>query len=629
MAATVMCGFLDRLRTAIGSNEDVRSDAQLITAFTDRREAAAFTVLLHRYGPLVWAVCRRVTGDGHAAEDAFQATFLVLIRKAGSIRPRHSLGGWLHRTATNIALKARAMANRCSQCESPHATIPETAISEPPESTDPAVLAALDEEIARLPDRLRAAVVLCELQGLSRREAAVHLRIAEGTVSSRLAAARKRLARQLSKRGVRQVGGIGGLLGSICSAQAGVPPKEMFAAVQLVSSEAQLVKSSVSLLVEGELKAMLLAKLTTVAMGVVTLIALVVIQWPTANTVVANYEPIPTLTPARAPTPPPEPREGVIVVTSSSLSGASPLALYTPDGKEIDKPVVGAAADQLKPGQPPVCRMLLPRLSPDAKRLLAIKLGPIPNNSGPWTPNHLWIFDLNSKDGPSEALMTEMRRPSVIWSTDGARLYGSQVDPEKIMEPREENKPPPMVSWVYDLKAKKKTPLALPVGHTIVDISPDGKTLLTVVEDVLDQSSTQSYLVPLDSLKPRLLTNKSFKGMRFSPDGKWVVGDRRGKKEDNPNYIPLLVVSVADGSERRIPVSERLVRLQYACWSPDGKRIAYLWNEEIPQPPGAVAPAGPGVGTAPRLTVVDSDGRNAKTIIRWEQGQYILGLDWK
>jgi RNA polymerase sigma factor (sigma-70 family) len=627
MAATIMCGFLDRLRSGIGSNDDVRSDAQLISAFTDRREAYAFTVLLHRYGPLVWAVCRRVTEDGHAAEDAFQATFLVLIRKAGSIRPRYSIGGWLHRTATNIALKARAMANRSSRRESLLATIPDTAIPEPPEPTDPAVLKALDEEIAQLPDSLRDAVVLCELQGLSRRAAAVHLRIAEGTVSSRLAAARKRLAKQLSKRGMGQVGGIAGLLASICSAQAGVPSKQMIAAARLISTEAQPVKSSVFLLVDGELRAMLLTKLTTVAMGAITLIALVVIQWPTADTVVANYEPIPRLISAREPTPPAELREGVIIVTS--FRNASPFVLYTPDGKEISKPVVGEAADQLKAGQPPVCRMSLPRLSPDAKRLLAIKLGPITNNSGPFTPNHLWIFDLNSKDGPGEALMTDMRRPSVVWSTDGTRLYGSQVDPEKSMVPPEENKPFPMVSWVYDLKAKKKKPLELPLGHAIVDILPDGKTLLTVVEEVSDPSSTQTYLVPLDSLKPRLLTKKSFKGMHFSPDGKWVIGDRRGKKDDNPNYIPLLVVSVADGSERQLPVSERLVRLQNACWSSDGKRIAYLWNEEIPQPPGAAVPVGPGGGTAPRLTVADSDGRNAKTIIRWELGQNIGGLDWK
>src|SRR5262245_32653806 len=223
MAAIVMDGFLNRVRVAVGPADDSRTDAQLLAAFSDRRDSDAFAVLVHRYGALVWTVCRRVSGESHAAEDAFQATFLVLARRAAGVRPRNSVGGWLHRTATHVALKARAMNDRRTRREVPTTAFDVPAASESPEPTDPSALAALNEEIARLPDGLRAAVVLCELQGVPRREAANRLGIAEGTVSSRLAAARKKLAGRLRKRGVSPLGGIAVLLAANSTAGAAAP----------------------------------------------------------------------------------------------------------------------------------------------------------------------------------------------------------------------------------------------------------------------------------------------------------------------------------------------------------------------------------------------------------------------
>ena len=106
------------------------------------------------------SVCRRLTGDTHVAEDAFQATFLVLARKAGVVRPRNSAGGWLHRTAVHIALKARTMTLRRAKRESPRGHAPESAMPDSTEPTDPAALAALDEEIARLPPCTRCESVV-------------------------------------------------------------------------------------------------------------------------------------------------------------------------------------------------------------------------------------------------------------------------------------------------------------------------------------------------------------------------------------------------------------------------------------------------------------------------------------
>ena len=153
MSTGVMDGFLNRVRAAANSNEDSRTDSQLLAEFGRSRNAASFNLLVARYGPIVWSVCRRLTGDPHAAEDAFQATFLVLARKADSLRPLHSAGGWLHRTAVHIALKARAMKLRLAQHESQVQF--DVAASNEFERIDPAALLALDEEIAQLPERLR------------------------------------------------------------------------------------------------------------------------------------------------------------------------------------------------------------------------------------------------------------------------------------------------------------------------------------------------------------------------------------------------------------------------------------------------------------------------------------------
>jgi RNA polymerase sigma factor (sigma-70 family) len=566
-----------------------------------------------------------VTGDVCTAEDAFQATFLVLINKAGSVRPRHSVGGWLHRTATHVALKARAMIQRRTRHESPRGSFTEPAVREHPEVTDPLALAVLDEEIASLPDGLRSAVVLCELQGISRREAAFRLRIAEGTISSRLAAARKRLAAQLRRRGIGPVCGIAGLLASMNSTEAKVPPTVAANALGLFDGEPSRIKASVTLLVDREIRVMFLTKLTTVATGVIAILAFVAGQWPAASAVAHNGNSTPRTTAIRTQVTKQEPREGVIVVTSSHPE-SPPAAMYTPDGKEVDKFVLGEAASQLNRG----CPLWLPRFSPDGKRLAAIKLT-LKQNGGQWTPNQLWVFDLDSKEGPKEALMTDMRWPLVIWSIDGTKLYGSQVDPDKVMDPRDDDKPPPLISWVYDLKAQKKTSLELPIGHGIVDISPDGKTLLTVVENAFNPSTDRSYLVPLDTLKPQLLTETAFKAMRFSPDGKRVLGNRYGKKDERPWPKPLTILSVADGSEKRVPVSDKVSWVYHACWSPDGKRIAYHWHEEIPKPDGEKYPEGVEnyKWHASRLTVADADGKNAKTILSREYNQNIQGLDWK
>jgi len=175
------------------------SDVRLLARYVASRDEAAFELLVWRHAGLVFGVCRRVLGDSHAAEDAFQATFLALARKARAIRRGESLAGWLHRVARRIASRARTSTARRIFVER-RAAVAGAVTTENGGLAD--VRAVVDEEVDRLPERLRRAVVLCYLEGLTTDEAARRLGCPRGTVLSRLAAARDRLRGRLTRRGL-------------------------------------------------------------------------------------------------------------------------------------------------------------------------------------------------------------------------------------------------------------------------------------------------------------------------------------------------------------------------------------------------------------------------------------------
>ena len=138
--------------------------------FVGRRDGAALEALVRRHGPMVWGVCRRVLGGRQDAEDAFQATFLVLVRKAASVAPREMVGNWLYGVAHRTALKARATAARRAARERQMAEMPEPAPAGEDRWAD--LLPLLDRELSRLPDKYRAVIVLCDLEGKTRTEVA-------------------------------------------------------------------------------------------------------------------------------------------------------------------------------------------------------------------------------------------------------------------------------------------------------------------------------------------------------------------------------------------------------------------------------------------------------------------------
>src|SRR5271166_6016285 len=260
------------------------SDEELLGRFVARRDdggEAAFAALVERYGPMVLGVCRRVLGNRHEAEDAFQATFLVLAQKAASIARPEQLANWLFGVARRAALDVRARTTRRKARERRVHAISRSQIN--PAGDDQPNLdelrAILDEELARLPVRYRGALVLCELDGLPRRVAAARLGIPEGTLSSQLARAKDLLRRRLVRRGLALSAlALNGAFERESEAGRFVVPLTLvdstIRAASRVAAGAALANAastSITTLAHGVLKAMLLAKLKEVVLGLATL----------------------------------------------------------------------------------------------------------------------------------------------------------------------------------------------------------------------------------------------------------------------------------------------------------------------------------------------------------------------
>jgi RNA polymerase sigma factor (sigma-70 family) len=185
---------------SIDSAYDSATDRELLRRFAREKDEAAFAVIVKRHGPLVFAACRRVLVNPTDAEDVCQATFLLLARQAHSIRWRESVAAWLYTTARQVALNARVARNRRVKHEGKAGAKPPT--SPLAEITGEELLAILDEELGKLPERYRAPLVLCCLEGLTRDEAAHQLGVPAATLKSQIERGRQRLHDALTKRGV-------------------------------------------------------------------------------------------------------------------------------------------------------------------------------------------------------------------------------------------------------------------------------------------------------------------------------------------------------------------------------------------------------------------------------------------
>jgi RNA polymerase sigma factor (sigma-70 family) len=256
-------------RAARLQDQEYRSDGELLESFITSRDEAAFAVLVRRHGPMVLGVCRRVIGSVHDAEDAFQATFLILARKAAAVVPREAVGNWLYGVAYRTGLAARGQLRRRQAREKQVTDMPHPQF-EPPDVW-PELQPLLDQELSRLPDKYRLPVVLCDLESKGRKDVARQLGLPEGTLSSRLATARRMLAKRLTGRGLAISGGALAAVLSQHAASAAVPLPLAAATVKGAAllaagqTAAGVISAQAAVLAEGVLKAMLVARLKVTA----------------------------------------------------------------------------------------------------------------------------------------------------------------------------------------------------------------------------------------------------------------------------------------------------------------------------------------------------------------------------
>jgi RNA polymerase sigma factor (sigma-70 family) len=338
--------LIHNLRRFVLHDGEGITDGQLLDAFIRGRDDGSFAALMRRHGVMVWGVCRRLLQNDDDAEDAFQATFLVLLQKAATIRCQEMVGNWLHGVAHQTAVRMRSLAAKRSVREKQVTMIPEPTVSDDELWND--LQPSLDEELRRLPEKYRVLIVLCDLEGQTRAEVARQLGIPEGTVAGRLARARAMLAARLNRRGVVVVSG--GLLAALLSVQvarARVPVTALSATIQaariLATGNMEAVSPTVTVLITGVTKAMYLTKIRALGLSV---LALALLGGVGAG-VMATTQP---LRPQAAPQPA-VPMEARLAANADPQPATSERK---PAGRaETVPPVLGLILEKTKPGTKP------------------------------------------------------------------------------------------------------------------------------------------------------------------------------------------------------------------------------------------------------------------------------------
>ncbi len=268
-------------RTMLRQGESGLSDGQLLGCFIEQGDEAALAALMRRHGPLVWDVCRRVLGDYHDAEDAFQATFLVLVRRATSVVPREMIANWLYGVAWQTARKAKAMRTKKRVREKQMEQMPEPAVPEKDCGHD--LHHQIHQALSGLPAKFRVSIILCYLEGKTRTEAARQLGVPEGTVAAWVSRGRAMLARRLTRTGrAISSAALAAVLAqkpALASVPVSLASSTLQAAVRLAAhpSASAILSTQVLALMEGVMKEMLATKLkmtTTVLLAVVAAVGL-------------------------------------------------------------------------------------------------------------------------------------------------------------------------------------------------------------------------------------------------------------------------------------------------------------------------------------------------------------------
>jgi RNA polymerase sigma factor (sigma-70 family) len=617
MPGTRFPTLVSKLRLAVGPTaEPSRSDGQLLASFVTDRDPRAFALLVKRHGPMVLAVCRRVTGHAHDAEDAFQAVFLTLVRRAGNVSQPELLGNWLYGVAVRTARHARAGAARRRTRETPTDPLPDSGRPDP-EPVPSDTRAILDEELARLPDKYRTPVVLCDLGGEPQTALARRLGVPTGTVYSRLAAARTLLGERLRKRGVGPL--VAGLstLGAVA-----VPPRLTQAATALAASGP--IPPAVAALVNGAFRTMFCQKVTAGA-ACAAILTLLGCAWG-------------TLPPTPAQEPPRSPAAGLRlgekaagekpVPPAPKPNGPGRLLLVGEGGKLVALTHEGKEEDKLNTPEDTFSARQA-RLSPDGTRAaFVIQDGRRTDDSDdPW-PYKVVIRKL----GHTEAKVVDFTGFGVDlnWSPDGKRLAVTKADKSQFGE-----------TVLLDPETGQTESLGLPAGVRVLDWHRDGKSFLVLHHK---DKRCRLGLAEMGDKEPRELVElkrRLFFGTvaRFSPDGRKVLfNDADPEDKDAFKWHRSSKPHVLDVvSRKREPLADfpENAACVSVAWSPDGKRVAYTWmqlhSELLKKDSWNVDDLA--TPTEAFLIVADPDGKNAKTVASGKANSIsissLASIDWR
>lgn len=277
------------------------------------------------------------------------------------------------------------------------------------------------------------------------------------------------------------------------------------------------------------------------------------------------------------------------------------------------------------------------RVSPDGKKLAFARFIPLggadPNNRGKYAyPQDIYVVDLPLLGPPKEPAVKGVIDPSFAWAADGQSLFVSGYPKDAdLAQANLQNKMVPRTTVRYDVAAKAEKKVALPAFHAVLDASPDGKSLLTQTKVwSSNQITFSTFLVPLDTLKPTPVgkAENGFDQARFSPDGAKILGTRM--KFTKSTDLGLFVHDVANGTAEKVPLADEIAGSLLngtAVWSPDGKRVAVLWEEAVGGP-GAAGGLGGFGGRAKRITILDANGANAKPVREFKPDESVLSIEW-
>jgi RNA polymerase sigma factor (sigma-70 family) len=580
MAGGQVSDLIQHLRRAVALDGAGMTDGQLLDCFVRHGDEAALAAIVRRHGPMVWGVCRRILRSHHDAEDAFQATFLVLVRRAASIQPSNRVGNWLYGVAHKSAQHARrTMAKRLLR-ERHVDKMPEPTVGGRDANRD--LEALLDLELSRLPQRYRTAIVLCDLEGGTRRHVARQLGVPEGTLAGWLTRGRSMLARRLTRHGLAVSAGTLAVALSPTEAGAGLPASTMSAAITAASLLASgqtaasgAISARAAILMEGVLRTMLLNKLRSIAT------VLVVATILTAGAAAGLFAFTDAGDPSARTAPP--------AVGQAAKSDGKPTSVVVRDDASVEQLV-------FCDGGRTVAAVSMTWTVHEFKAGDEVKKGLSPNSA-------LKLWDAGT--GKLKSIPIQERNcdfNALALSADGktAAIVVTNVELEAGKTPR-----PVQIRIVnpdtWETKLTLDEELKLGPGESVdtVALSPDGKLLAFGGNSPLagegafmqiwdlagkrliggtKKKVAENPVVPapanIDVLNGRVMC------VAFSPDGKRLAaGDLQGK----------LRIYEAETAQEKQVLDEDATPIMEVAFSPDGKLVAAVREAEIAPEDKAVA----------------------------------------